>query len=246
MTHLTAGLIKGGVQMLKNINEIQRPQKIVPLIAKKLIEIIEKENIPVGGKLPSEKELSEAFGVGRSSIREALQVLETHEIIETRKGVGRFLINDIDSINAGNLSEWIEHRVENTPLKKLLEARCILESAIIELSVKRATKKNVDEMITKLNCFSKITNDPSEFFEKEMEFHQYVISLCDNSILTELMNTLIEKLYENEKYFKRAAEKNVIEAIDSAKKLIKAFQCKDAHLAKNIVKQHIAAIDGLL
>ena len=60
-------------------------------IVKQLRQLIVDEKIPVGGKIPSERELTERLQVGRSTIREALRSLELLGIIETRRGEGTFL-----------------------------------------------------------------------------------------------------------------------------------------------------------
>ena len=60
-------------------------------IVKQLRQLIADEKIPVGGKIPSERELAERLQVGRSTVREALRSLELLGIIETRRGEGTFL-----------------------------------------------------------------------------------------------------------------------------------------------------------
>ncbi len=60
-------------------------------IVKQLRQLISDEKIPVGGKIPSERELAERLQVGRSTVREALRSLELLGIIETRRGEGTFL-----------------------------------------------------------------------------------------------------------------------------------------------------------
>lgn len=60
-------------------------------IVKQLRQLIQDENVSVGGKLPSERVLAEQLQVGRSTIREALRSLELLGLIETRRGEGTFL-----------------------------------------------------------------------------------------------------------------------------------------------------------
>ena len=60
-------------------------------IVQQLRELIEKENIQPGDKLPSERVLTERLQVGRSSVREALRSLELLGLIETKHGGGTFL-----------------------------------------------------------------------------------------------------------------------------------------------------------
>ncbi|WP_144510935.1 FadR/GntR family transcriptional regulator [Bacillus sp. FJAT-22090] len=67
------------------------PRKMFLEIVKQLRQLIHDENIAVGGKLPSERELAERLQVGRSTVREALRSLELLGLIETRRGEGTFL-----------------------------------------------------------------------------------------------------------------------------------------------------------
>ncbi|HWL25317.1 MAG TPA: GntR family transcriptional regulator [Ureibacillus sp.] len=69
----------------------QENKKVFLEIVKQLEELIDKEQIKPGDKLPSERVLSERLNVGRSSVREALRSLEILGLIETRQGGGTFL-----------------------------------------------------------------------------------------------------------------------------------------------------------
>lgn len=229
-------------KILNKYYEIVRPRKLVPVIIRQLLEIIEKENLVIGDKLPSEKELSEAFGVGRSSIREALQALESYGIIKVKKGVGRFLIKDIKLINNDKLAEWMEKIIEDTPLVKILEARISLEVAIAGLSAKRVKQKNIDVMLAMVDGLKKEINDISVFFKKELEFHKYVYSICNNEILIEFANTLIDKMFEVEATMKNVTSVNMLEAIDSANDLIDAFKTKKVEEVEAIIEKHLSKV----
>lgn len=73
------------------MNPNNNSRKMFLEIVKQLRELIHEENIAVGGKLPSERELAERLQVGRSTVREALRSLELLGLIETRRGEGTFL-----------------------------------------------------------------------------------------------------------------------------------------------------------
>lgn len=77
----------GVIKMLQEDN----PKKRFLAIVQQLREIIRQQNIEAGGKLPSERVLSEQLQVGRSSVREALRSLELLGLIETKHGGGTFL-----------------------------------------------------------------------------------------------------------------------------------------------------------
>ena len=73
------------------MNQTNNPKKMFLEIVKQLRQLIVDENVAVGGKLPSERELAERLQVGRSTVREALRSLELLGLIETRRGEGTFL-----------------------------------------------------------------------------------------------------------------------------------------------------------
>ena len=75
----------------KRMNQKTNSSKMFLEIVKQLRDLIKQENVAVGGKLPSERELAERLQVGRSTIREALRSLELLGLIETRRGEGTFL-----------------------------------------------------------------------------------------------------------------------------------------------------------
>ena len=62
-------------------------------IEEQLIEYIQEEPIPVGEKIPNEFELAEKFGVGRSTIREAVKGLVARGMLEVRRGSGTYVIS---------------------------------------------------------------------------------------------------------------------------------------------------------
>lgn len=73
------------------MDQTNNPKKMFLKIVKQLRQLIADENVSVGGKLPSERELAERLQVGRSTVREALRSLELLGLIETRRGEGTFL-----------------------------------------------------------------------------------------------------------------------------------------------------------
>lgn len=81
---------------------------LVPQIEDQLMIYIQQEQIKVGEKLPSEHKLSDKFGVGRSTVREAIKSLVTRGILEVKRGSGTFVKNpEPDISNPLGLSQSI-------------------------------------------------------------------------------------------------------------------------------------------
>ena len=73
-------------------------------IVEQIKDMIINGELSVGERLPTEKELSEKFGVSRTSVREALKALEVIGICESRQGGGNFIVNKVQERTTNNLS----------------------------------------------------------------------------------------------------------------------------------------------
>ena len=69
----------------------KKVRKLPEQVADKLREMIIQEEMKTGSKLPAEAELMARFGVSRSTVREAVKILKTENIVDIRQGQGTFL-----------------------------------------------------------------------------------------------------------------------------------------------------------
>ena len=76
---------------MSKVNSLQSHAKVYIGIVHQIRDMISKDGLRPGDKIPSERELSERLNVGRSSVREALRALELLGLIETRRGEGTYL-----------------------------------------------------------------------------------------------------------------------------------------------------------
>ena len=73
------------------LENMRKTRKLPEQIADKLREMIIEDNMQTGSKLPAEAELMNRFGVSRSTVREAVKILQTEHIVDIRQGQGTFL-----------------------------------------------------------------------------------------------------------------------------------------------------------
>ena len=124
-------------------------RKVYEGILLQLHAIIQEQNLRPGDKLPSERELSEQLGAGRSSVREALRALELLGVIETRGGEGTFLKHYRHKRLIDILGFFI---LRDTKTKKdLIEMRKMLEIDAVRLACRRATPKHFEKMELRLD-----------------------------------------------------------------------------------------------
>ena len=94
-----------------------------------------------GTRLPSERELAGKFGVARSSLRQALKVLEVMGVITQRVGDGSYLNNDASAVLSVPMDFLF--LLDDTSVQELVEMRLIVEPALAARAAERATPADI-------------------------------------------------------------------------------------------------------
>ncbi len=153
-------------------------------------EIVQRENLRPGDKLPSERELSDSLGAGRSTVREALRALELLGLIETRRGEGTFLKHYRHNRLIDILGYFILR--DSKTKKDLVEMRKILEIEAVRLACKRATEKHFEEMEKILAIAWERVEKGEIPTEEDYQFHRVICRSSRNSVLHRIWAPLVE------------------------------------------------------
>jgi DNA-binding FadR family transcriptional regulator len=112
--------------------------KIAQVVAHNIARDISTRRLRPGARLPSETVALARFNVSRSSLREALRLLELLGVIRIRTGAGGGpVVGQVTSADFGSTATFYYHLIGVT-IRELLEARCILEPALVRLAVDQA------------------------------------------------------------------------------------------------------------
>src|SRR5690606_29238433 len=111
----------------------------------KILSLIEKRNYDPGERLPSERELSERFGVGRGVVREALSILENLRYLKRKRNSGMYLTSTPERISLETLSLFSELGINLTKDKvtQALEVKAIIEVQAVLLACERRTEEQL-------------------------------------------------------------------------------------------------------
>lgn len=111
---------------------------------KHIHRLVVEDGLVPGDKLPSERELAERLGVGRSSVREALRALEFLGLIETRRGEGTYLCE----VGGHQLIELLAmFLLENERAKAdLAETKWLIERLLLELACLRCSEDALERL----------------------------------------------------------------------------------------------------
>ncbi|EHB62229.1 FadR/GntR family transcriptional regulator [Paenibacillus lactis] len=168
-------------------------QKGHEIVGEHLLQQIREGHLKPGQKLPSVVELAAAYGVGRSTIREAVSALKAMGWVDVRQGGGTYVKTVLPSeprSGADLLFQGAESLIE------LLEVRKVLESGTASLAAERRTEQDLDRMreaLSQMEHGLKV-NDTGEGERADVAFHMAIAAASGNSLLIQLMESLSDRL----------------------------------------------------
>ena len=134
-------------------------QTLAEKTAQNLLEMIQEKGYGAGDKLPTEAELVETLGVGRNTVREALRILMSRNIVTIRQGSGTF-ISDKNGVADDPLGFFMmDDRRQLT--EDLLQARLILEPALAALAAQNGSEEEIKELVNNGKATFYIGFDPT-------------------------------------------------------------------------------------
>ena len=160
---------------------IIQKKSLADMIAETLKQQITEGTYRAGDKLPTEPELMKTFGVGRSSVREAVKLLVNMGVVRVQQGSGTFVAvpSNNDDVNI---------KMSTADRTELDEVRKILDIAIVEKAVARRTEKDIERMRASLEI-RKVNEKKGlleECIEADLNFHIAIADAAHNRILADI------------------------------------------------------------
>ena len=160
---------------------IIQKKSLADMIAETLKQQITEGTYRAGDKLPTEPELMKTFGVGRSSVGEAVKLLVNMGVVRVQQGSGTFVAvpSNNDDVNI---------KMSTADRTELDEVRKILDIAIVEKAVARRTEKDIERMRASLEK-RKVNAEKGlleECIEADLNFHIAIADAAHNRILADI------------------------------------------------------------
>lgn len=217
-------------------------KKIYQQVINQIQDMILSGKLKKGDKLMSERELSEKMGVSRTSIREAIRVLETMGIIESRQGEGNFICNNIESSLIQPLSMMFI--LNNGSYEDILELRNMIELEAVKLAAIRGTEEEFEELkMISQNLTNNDENCDKEGIDKMI--HYKIACMSKNFLIKSLYKislNLLEDFIVNsrQKIVNYYNEEEILN--NQHKKICDAIIARDPENAYKYMKEHLDLI----
>jgi GntR family transcriptional regulator, transcriptional repressor for pyruvate dehydrogenase complex len=214
-------------------------RKTYELVAERLLQLISSRRLGPGEVLPPERELVQLYAVGRSSIREALRMLESKGVIASR-GDGAFAVAEFRNPLDHSLDFLLT--VDEADYVELFEVRRILEGEAAALAAKRRRRAELalmDEAIEQM-----VAGLPSEeqFIAADLRFHLTVAAASRNRLIAHLMEairSLLQRSLSSAYHVPGSPER----AVDDHRLIAEAIGGKRPEDARQRMLEHVARVE---
>jgi GntR family transcriptional repressor for pyruvate dehydrogenase complex len=188
-----------------------------------------------GAKIPSENALAVALGVSRVSIREALHMLASLGLLETRHGGGTYVREYSGAILFNPLLPMLA--LDTLDLFHVLEYRKIVEKGIVSLVVKRAGNAEIEELESALRAMQEHRNDARAFAQADLSFHLALAKATGNPVVMKV-NAVITDILKVSMYA-IVGSLGTRDGLYYHRKILDAIQARDGPRAESLMEEHV-------
>lgn len=220
---------------------VERVRPAYEQVAQQLRELIIRGDIAPGDRLPVESELPALFGVSRSTIREALRVLSSQNLVGTRRGMhgGTFVLKP----QAEHVRDYLEVSLglmtvdDSLRIDDLIEVRELLEVPAARLAAVRREQRHLDEISRLLDEHGRGSSAPRNYSETR-GFHESVLDAAGNTMLT-LVTRPIFRVLQTRIQRAEAPASFWREVNGDHKKIADALIAQDQNAAAKYMHRHL-------
>lgn len=223
------------------VRRVRTHERVLSQIAERILD----GRLGVGDRLPSERELVAALGVSRTSVREALRILESMGVIDANVGSGRdagSTICDRPSEALSNLLR-IHMALARFQLADLVEVRIQLERGAAARAAGSAQPSDIARLQELVDAMRAPQLEHSDFHELDTEFHVTIARISGNVFLGDLMQAMraavraqMESAFRSVKDWDETANQLCCEHAS----ILAAIEANNPTKAADLVAEHIA------
>jgi GntR family transcriptional repressor for pyruvate dehydrogenase complex len=212
--------------------------KAPEIVVNQMIKQIENGELKAGQKLPPQSELSKTFGVGMSSMREAMNILQVMGYLEVTHGSGSYVKSEVPL--GKTLLEKLESELNQSSPYELFELRELIESQSVKMAALRADSQAINEIKGALELLRMSDQDRSSFVASDLDFHLAIPKAIDLKGTAAIIRLIFECMH---KHFDLASTTQNTSyrkmAIASAEEVVAYIEKGDATLAVRSMRRHL-------
>lgn len=211
-------------------------EKLVDRVVDIIQHLILEGQLAPGMRLPPEREFAERLGVSRSVLREAVRILVTKGLLETRHGVGTVVRRVSNEQFLEPLSLLL--RTYDLSIEQLYQVRSILEVGTVRLAAREASDDDLAKLRRIVDEMAASAEDIPHFIALDDEYHQTIAQAAHNPMVVLLAHTIGAIMHEvRTKVHSYSRVYNL--AIPDHREILSALEERDADAAAAAMQRHL-------
>jgi GntR family transcriptional repressor for pyruvate dehydrogenase complex len=220
-----------------SLTSIRRKEKVTDLVLLQIKESIMRGELVPGDRLPGASELAGKLGVGISSVREAVKMLESMGAVESRQGEGTFVC---DACHEGAAKAFeIQLMLLPRTAEHLVQFREMFETAYTQLAMRAATEEDLEkvEAVVRVQEEKAAGTSPNALTSAsdELDFHRSVLYCTHNPYVIKIGEVSLELLFDVLQ--DRMAPLSIANAARDHRDILEALRNKDMELLNQVFKR---------
>jgi GntR family transcriptional repressor for pyruvate dehydrogenase complex len=215
---------------------------VTQLLIQRFQEMLREGVITQGTRLPPERELAAHFNVARSSLRQALKVLEIMGIITQKVGDGSYLNTDTSAV----LSVPMEFLflLDDTSVEELTELRLLMEPGLARLAAQRATADDIALLRKSIKDLESSSQDKLKLVSSDLLFHRAIFQASKNRAASSLFQTIHRAMAKMILVTSQLVE--LEHTLSFHKPIMRAIELRDGDQAAALMTDHLKDATALL
>jgi len=220
-----------------------RKTRVSQDIIEQVRDLVTSGRLKPGDRLPSERELSQALSVSRSSVREAVRAMESLGLIEARAGEGTFMASPSGSHGSDPLIASL-HQDWSTQ-HKLFEVRRVIEPDLAALAARRATTEQIERLRAILDDQEAEIARGGTGVKQDTLFHFLMAEATGNEALVRIVDSLMDLLLKTREESLQHDERRV-QSLKQHRSILAAIEARDPRAAERQMRDHIRDVEVLV
>jgi GntR family transcriptional regulator, transcriptional repressor for pyruvate dehydrogenase complex len=221
--------------------DVVRPPASYELVVDQVRRAIQLGRFDMGTRLPAERELAQQLGVSRTTVREAIRVLQGEGLVEVQRGRNGGAVVIAPSSSREEIALLLNQRLAE--LEVIVDFRLIVEPASARLAAERRSSQDLARLRSLVKSMDELVANPegssvpSRFFSLDSQFHHQIAQAAGNPMLVSATDDVRARLFAPIGGIFLALHPS---ANELHRELFQSIEAKDATGAESTMRQHIA------
>ncbi len=224
---------------LKEEHVMTKHRTLAEQTAEDIKQIIQKNGYEPGQKLPTEKEMTDLLGVGRNTLREALRILQSHNIVTIRQGSGSYIS---DKYGVPDDPFGFELFPDHEKLSRdILEILVMMEPEVAAMAAEHRTEEDVEQMEDLLKIMAQKVDQQEPCLDEECRFYELIADASHNIVMVRMAPLMTRGI----RYFAATlSPKDFLYGVRNYHNVLNGIKHRKASEAKTAMSYHLLFLDN--